>query len=59
MTLKIGQFKITLFKFELIERFPVQIDHETAKRDADEMTQSAWFQQLKAQAQQVRAERAI
>lgn len=57
MTITIAGYRITLFKFERLERFTVQIDAEQRKADADAIKQSAAFRDIKAKAAALRAAR--
>jgi len=57
MTITIAGYRITLFKFERLERFTVQIDAEQRKADADAIRQSAAFRDIKAKAAALRAAR--
>ena len=57
MTITILGYRITLFKFERLEHYTVQIDHEAAKRQAAEIKNDPRFTELKRQAALLRAER--
>ena len=58
MTLTIGSLRITIFKFERIERYTeLKIDREQTKREADAIKNSESFQNIKARAAQIRANR--
>ena len=58
MTLTIFNLRITIFKFERIERYTeLKIDREQTKREADAIKNSESFQNIKARAAQIRAER--
>lgn len=58
MTIKIGSFKITLFKVEKLERLTIEFNEKAAKKQADELKNSSEFAELKARAQAARASRA-
>ena len=58
MIIKIGSIKITLFKVEKLERLTIEFDEKAAKRQAEELKNSADFAELKARAQAARAARA-
>lgn len=55
MTITIAGYRITLFKFERLERFTVQIDAEQRKQDAEAIKNSERFQAIKQQAQALRS----
>ena len=57
MTITIAGYRITLFKFERLERFAVQIDQTQRKADAEAIKQSAAFQDIKAKAAALRSAR--
>lgn len=55
MTIKIGSFQIVLFKVTKLERYDVNVNKEASAQQASEIKQSAYFQELKAKAQALRA----
>ena len=58
MTLTIFNLRITIFKLERIERYTeFKIDREQTKREADTIKNSESFQNIKARAAQIRANR--
>lgn len=57
MTLTIAGYRITLFKFERLERFTVQIDQTQRKSEAESIKQSPAFLSIKEQAAQYRKAR--
>lgn len=57
MTITLGSLRITLFKIERIERLAVQIDQTQRKAEAEAITNSKYFQSLKAQAAAYRSNR--
>lgn len=57
MTIKLGSIRITLFKFEKLERYEVKIDHEASRQQANEIKNDPKFAELKAKAAALRAAR--
>ena len=57
MTFNIAGFRITLFKFERLERFTVQVDQSQRKNEAEAIKNSERFQAIKQQAQALRSAR--
>ena len=57
MTFNIAGFRITLFKFERLERFTVQVDQTQRKNEAEAIKNSERFQAIKQQAQALRSAR--
>ena len=57
MTFNIAGYRITLFKFERLERFTVQIDQSQRKSEAEAIKNSVRFQAIKQQAQALRSAR--
>ena len=57
MTFNIAGFRITLFKFERLERFTVRIDQSQRKSEAEAIKNSERFQAIKQQAEQYRKAR--
>lgn len=55
MTIHIAGYRITLFKFERLERFTVQIDQNAVAQQADEIKQSQYFQSLQDRVREIRA----
>lgn len=58
MTIKIGRYKIVLFQITKLETFKFDVDTAAAKKQADEIKESAQFAELKARAAAARAARA-
>ncbi len=57
MTIKLFSFRITLFKVEKLKTANLEFDTEAAKKQAEEIKQSAQFAELKAKAAAMRATR--
>lgn len=57
MTISLFGYRVTIFKFERLEKFTASIDTTTARRDADQIKNSAKFADLKAKAAAIRAAR--
>jgi len=58
MTFIFFGYRITLFRFERLERFTVQIDHAQRKADADAIKNTKAFSELKERARNLRMTRA-
>lgn len=57
MTISLFGYRVTIFKLEKLEKFTASIDTTTARRDADQIKNSAQFAELKKQAAAIRAAR--
>ena len=57
MTFNIAGYRITLFKFERLERFTVQVDQSQRKSEAEAIKNSERFQAIKQQAEALRSAR--
>ena len=58
MTISIFGYRVTIFKFEKLEKFSVNIDQQARKQQADQIKNSQQFADLKAKAAAIRAARA-
>ena len=58
MTISIFGYRVTIFKFEKLEKFSVNIDQQARKQQADRIRNDAGFADLKAKAAAIRAARA-
>lgn len=57
MTFSLFGYRVTIFKLEKLEKFTASIDTAGARRDADQIKNSAQFADLKAKAAAIRAAR--
>lgn len=57
MTITLFGYRVTIFKLEKLQKFTAHVDTSAARRDADQIKNSAQFADLKAKAAAIRATR--